>query len=87
MTGFLLLGQKRSGPGYSGEDLGLLRLLVNPSALALEHARAYTALQETNAELSVTLRRVEILEWIRSNLAKFVPQTVQDLIEGSPEAP
>ena len=66
---------------------GLLRLLANSSALALEHARAYTALQETNAELSATVRRVEILESIRTNLSKFVPRTVQDIIERAPEAP
>ena len=87
VTGFLTLGEKRSGLGYSGQDLGLLRLLANSSALALEHARAYTALQETNAELSATVRRVEILESIRTNLSKFVPQTVQDIIERAPEAP
>ncbi len=87
VTGFLTLGPKRSGLGYSGQDLGLLRLLANSSALALEHARAYTALQETNAELRTAVRRVEILESIRTNLAKFVPRTVQDLIERAPEAP
>jgi class 3 adenylate cyclase len=86
-TGFLVLGPKRSGLGYSTQDLGLLRLLANSSALALEHARAYAALQETNAELRTAVRRVEILESIRTNLAKFVPRTVQDLIERAPEAP
>jgi class 3 adenylate cyclase len=87
VTGFLTLGPKRSSLGYSGQDLGLLRLLANSSALALEHSRAYTALQEKNAELRAALRRVEILESIRTNLAKFVPRTVQDLIEQAPEAP
>ncbi len=87
VTGFLALGPKRSGLGYSSQDVGLLRLLANSSALALEHARAYTALQETNVELSAAIRRVEILESIRANLAKFVPRTVQDLIERAPEAP
>src|SRR5215470_17644265 len=87
VTGFLTLGPKRSSLGYSSQDLGLLRLLANSSALALEHSRAYTALQETNAELRAALRRVEILERIRTNLAKFVPRTVQDLIERAPEAP
>jgi class 3 adenylate cyclase len=87
VTGFLALGPKRSGLGYSSQDLGLVRLLANSSALALEHARAYAALQATNAELTAALRRVEILESIRTNLAKFVPRTVQDLIERAPEAP
>lgn len=87
VTGFLTLGEKRSSLGYSSQDLGLLRLLANSSALALEHARAYAALQETNAELSATVRRVEILENIRTNLSKFVPRTVQDIIARAPEAP
>jgi class 3 adenylate cyclase len=87
VTGFLALGPKRSGLGYSSQDLGLLRLLANSSALALEHARAYTALQATNAELTAAVRRVEILESIRANLAKFVPRTVRDLIERAPQAP
>jgi class 3 adenylate cyclase len=87
VTGFLTLGPKRSGLGYSSQDLGILRLLANSSALALGHSRAYTALQETNVELRSALRRVEILESIRTNLAKFVPRTVQDLIERAPEAP
>ena len=87
VTGFVALGPKRSSLGYSGQDVGLVRLLANSSALALEHARAYAALQATNAELTAAVRRVEILESIRTNLAKFVPQTVQDLIERAPEAP
>jgi class 3 adenylate cyclase len=87
VTGFVTLGPKRSSLGYSGQDVGLVRLLANSSALALEHARAYAALQATNAELTAAVRRVEILESIRTNLAKFVPQTVQQLIERAPEAP
>ena len=87
LTGFLTLGPKRAGAAYSTQDLRLLRLLVNQSALALEHAKAYAALEATNVELQAALRRVEILESIRSNLAKFVPRTVQDLIERAPEAP
>jgi class 3 adenylate cyclase len=87
VTGFVALGPKRSSLGYSGQDVGLVRLLANSSALALEHARAYAALEATNAELTAAVRRVEILESIRANLSKFVPQTVQDLIERAPEAP
>jgi len=87
VTAFLALGPKRSGADYTSEDLRLLRLLANQSAVALENARAYTALQAANAELKAALRRVEILESIRTNLSKFVPRTVQTLIEQAPEAP
>jgi class 3 adenylate cyclase len=87
LTGLLLLGPKRSGTAYSTPDLQLLRVLVPGTALALEHARAYAALATANAELTAALRRVEILENIRTNLAKFVPYTVRALIERAPEAP
>ncbi len=87
VTGFLALGPKRAGAAYSTEDLRLLRVLVNQSAVALENAKAYTTLEAVNTELKVALRRVELLESIRSNLSKFVPRTVQALIEQAPEAP
>jgi class 3 adenylate cyclase len=87
LTGLLALGPKRSGAAYTTDDLRLLRMLANQSAVALEHAKAYAALEAANAELKVALRRVEILESIRASLAKFVPKTVQTLIEQAPEAP
>ena len=80
VIGLLVLGEKRSGAPYTAEDVRLLRVLANQSAVALENARAYTALQ-------AALRRVQILESIRANLSKFVPRTVQTLIEAAPDAP
>jgi len=87
VTGLLALGEKRSGAPYTTDDLRLLRVVVNQSAVALENARAYTALEEANRRLADTLRRVEILEAIRTSLSKFVPRRVQELIEEAPEAP
>jgi class 3 adenylate cyclase len=87
VTGLLVLGAKRSGAAYTTDDLRLLRMLANQSAVALEHAKAYAALEAANADLTVALRRVELLESIRTSLAKFVPRTVQTLIEQAPEAP
>jgi class 3 adenylate cyclase len=80
LTALLALGPQRGGGAYTAEDLRLLRTLASQSALALEHARAYGALQ-------AALRRVDILESIRAGLSKFVPHTVQRLIEQAPEAP
>lgn len=87
VTGFLALGPKRSGAAYTTEDLRLLRLLVNHSAVALEHAKAYSALEAAHLDLKAALKRVEILESVRASLVKFVPRTVQELIERAPEAP
>ena len=80
LTALLALGQRRGGAPYTSQDLRLLRTLASQSAVALEHARAYGALQ-------AALRRVDILESIRAGLSKFVPRTVQRLIEQAPEAP
>ncbi len=80
ITALLVLGPKRTGAAYTGTDLRLLRVVADQSAVALENARAYFALQ-------TALRRVETLEAIRRSLAKFVPRTVQDLIEQAPGAP
>ena len=87
LTGLLALGTRRSGLAYTTEDLRLLRLLANQSAVALENARAYAELQAANAELAAALRRVSILESIRANLGKFVPRAVRELIEETPDAP
>jgi class 3 adenylate cyclase len=87
VTGIFALGDKRSGAAYSTFDLRVLRLVANQSAVAIENARAYTALQQANTELRHALRRVEILESIRASLSKFVPATVQRLIEEAPESP
>jgi class 3 adenylate cyclase len=87
VTGLLCLGPRPFGVPYTTEDLRLTRLLVNQSAVALENAKAFTALEQAHQELQSALRRVQILESIRANLNKFVPRTVQDLIEQAPEAP
>jgi class 3 adenylate cyclase len=87
VTGLLCLGPRPGGAAYTTEDLRLARFLVNQSAVALENAKAYTALEVAHADLQSALRRVQILESIRANLNKFVPRTVQDLIEQAPEAP
>src|SRR5262249_9342771 len=76
----LFRGRRRGDAEYGGDDLRVLRALVNQSAVALENGRAYRALE-------AALKRVQILESIRTSLAKFVPRAVQDLIERAPEAP
>ena len=80
LTALLVLGPRRGDVPYTSEGLRILKIVATQSAVALEHARAYHALQ-------AALRRVQILESIRAGLSKFVPRTVQRLIEQAPDAP
>jgi class 3 adenylate cyclase len=87
LIGMLALGEKLSGAIFTEEDLELLRTLTNQSAIALANARAYRTLEQTNAELRAALRKVELLEHVKTHLGKFVPTSVRQLIERDPTAP
>lgn len=49
--GAVLVGAKRNGAYYSGDDLDLLETLMRQAALALTNARAYEVIGATQAEL------------------------------------
>jgi class 3 adenylate cyclase len=78
--GLLVLGPKRSEAAYTAEDLALLETLADQAAVAVANAMAHRQLLEYARQLERSLL-------IRTNLAKFVPQRVRELIEESPEAP
>jgi class 3 adenylate cyclase len=87
LIGGIGLGPKLTGDRYSRDDHELLATLANQGAVALRNAWAHQEVVRHAAELEASLRRIQVLESIKSNLAKFVPMTVQELIEESPEAP
>jgi class 3 adenylate cyclase len=74
--GVLSLGRKKSGKMFTREDVDLLRTLINQSVVALENARLFK-------EVADHLKHIQMLENVKSNLAKFVPQRVQELAEES----
>jgi len=51
LTGFLGVGEKKSGQFYTTEDVGLLGTLANQGAVALQNANSYRALRRANDEL------------------------------------
>ena len=51
LNGFVVLGEKLSGDMYFPDDLDLLETLAHQSALAVENARAYEALNALNRNL------------------------------------
>lgn len=100
VTGLLGLGEKLVGDPYTDDDRELLETLVNNLSVSLKNARSFERihhlnvelqdknreLEKTLSELQAALRKVEILESIKSNLCKFVPATVSRIIETSPAA-
>ena len=97
--GLVGLGSKLTKEPYSENDKELLDTLANNLVVALKNARSFEQikllnedLQAKNIQLESTLndlkkalRKVEILEDVKANLSKFVPNTVTRLIEKSPD--
>jgi class 3 adenylate cyclase len=87
LKGSIGLGEKLTGEDYTPDDAELLATLANQAAVAIRNARAHQELVRYAKELAESLRRVQLLESMKASLGKFVPKTVKDLIEKSPEAP
>jgi len=97
--GILGLGPKLMGSPFAPHEKELLETLINNLVIAIKNAQSFervltlnqhlnkknTDLQETLRELGATLKKVELLENIKDNLSKFVPMTVTNMIEASPE--
>ena len=96
--GIFGLGAKLTGEPYSDYDKELLDTLANNLIVALKNARSFEEIKKLNSdlaaknlelekaldELKAAMRKVEILESIKADLCKFVPNTVTRLIEKSP---
>jgi len=98
--GIFGLGARLSGEPYSEYDSELLDTLVNNLVVALKNASSFEEIKKLNRnleaknrelkealkELKAAMRKVEILESIKADLSKFVPNTVTRMIEQSPDA-
>jgi len=96
--GIFGLGAKLIGEPYNENDAELLDTLVNNLIVALKNARSFEEIKKLNRnleaknvelkkalkELKAAMRKVEILESIKADLCKFVPNTVTRMIETSP---
>ena len=75
----------------SGDEIGQLGGAFNEMTVKL--ARAYTELKTMNTELASALanlqesrQRLELLEQLKGEMAKFVPESVKKLLEHNPNA-
>ncbi len=70
-TGVLVLGQKRSGLPFDTDDVELLRTLADQTAIAIQNARSYAALEELNRHLDDKVRqRTEELRASNEHLSR-----------------
>jgi class 3 adenylate cyclase len=67
------------------ESIGMMMVKIEAREFQLE--RMIEELKKKNIELQKTLRKVEILENIKTHLGRFVPQSVKRIIESTPEDP
>ena len=67
------------------ESIGMMMVKIEAREFQLEGM--IEELREKNIELEKTLRKVEILENIKTHLGRFVPQSVKRIIESTPEEP
>lgn len=67
------------------EAFGMMVVQVESREYNLEQLLAQIKMK--NLRLEETLARVQLLESIQSHMSKFVPKSVQDLIEDNPENP
>jgi class 3 adenylate cyclase len=95
--GFMGLGAKIIGEPFNEDDKELMGTLVNSLVVSLKNALSFenikqlnrdlleknTQLEKALEELKAALRKVELLESIKSNLSKFVPTAVTRLVENA----
>ena len=55
--GLLLLGAKRSGQPFGSDDVALLHTLANQTAIAVENARSYAALEDLTRHLDAKVQQ------------------------------
>jgi len=87
VLGVINVSNKLSGEDFTAADEKLLTTLASQAAIAIENAHLVGELQEKKESLEAALRKVELLEKAKSHLNKFVPQSVQKLIEDNPDTP
>lgn len=77
--------QRNPGIEELAEALGMM--LVQVEAREFRLSQLIADLERTNEQLESTLRKVRLLENIKSHLDKFVPESVKNLIADNPDAP
>jgi len=70
---------------FADKDLEILSSIADYVAIALENAKLYEDIKKYSNQLEQTLFQIEKLEYVKSQLTKFVPSSVSKLVEQNPD--
>ena len=71
---------------FADKDLEILSSIADYVAIALENAQLYEHIKKYSNRLEQTLFQIEKLEYVKSQLTKFVPSSVSKLVEQNPDS-
>lgn len=87
LLGVLYVENNLQPAAFAPEQVRLLSLMASELAVGVERARLSGMARQNREALGAAMRRVELLEKSKAHLGKFVPQSVQRLIDANPDAP
>ena len=92
--GAIALSNRITGEPFSQIDQELLSTLSNQLAVNILNAKSFEIIQGLNIDLQIknktleeTLEKIQLLEKAKTLLCKFVPKSLEKLIEDHPESP
>jgi class 3 adenylate cyclase len=87
VVGVLYLENNLAAGVFTSDKLKVLELVAAKLVIAIENVRLLEGQRVHARDLQSALHRVDILQKAKTHLAKFVPQSVQRIIDDNPYAP
>lgn len=72
---------------FAPDNLNALTLLTHQAAVVIDNERLDRNLRDNASSLQSALANLELLQHVREQLTKFVPQSLQKRIESNPQEP
>lgn len=87
LVGLLYLENNHATGAFTPARAQPLQIISATMASAIENARMVRTIDEKNVALESSLEKIQQLEQIKYQLSKFVPMSVQRIIETNPDEP
>ncbi|MEM6999637.1 MAG: AAA family ATPase [Pseudomonadota bacterium] len=87
VVGAIYLENNLTADAFATDKLKGLEIVASELAMALENVRLTAQQQSRSVDLQDALQKVEFLQQAKGHLSKFVPQSVQRIIDENPYQP